>query len=144
MLYSKNNWAGIKSLFINTMVQTFEFTQTSKRTQCQPHAVLWLFCLLIHNDPITQSRFLLWKLIFYIILFYLIFSTLYIYIFRIQGVNWVKAEIPAQVSEKVTFSQLSSHTINFDMKFQTSTMRSNYCHKALNDLKISNKLGFPI
>ena len=38
----------------------------------------------------------------------------------------------------------STQTISFDMKFQPLKMRSDYCHKVLNDLKISNKLKFPI
>ena len=33
--------------------------------------------------------------------------------------------------------------MNFDMKFHPLQMQSDYCHKVLNNLKISNKLEFP-
>ena len=69
-----------------------------------------------------------------------------------QGVHRVKVEIPAKVLEKSDLSSLldrkttlfSTHTMNFDMKCRPFTMLSDYCHKVLSDLNITNELEFPI
>ena len=67
-----------------------------------------------------------------------------------EGVYKVKVAIPAKFSEKSdlfpAFGQkntlFSSHTMSFNMKFQPVNMQSDYCHKVLSDLKLSNKLEY--
>ena len=70
--------------------------------------------------------------------------------------NMVSTELNLKFQPKfqkqVTFPSLlgrkgtlfSSHTMYFDIKFQPLKMRSDYCHQELFDLKMSNKLDFPI
>ena len=63
----------------------------------------------------------------------------------------LKLKFQQKFEKKVTFFSLlgkktlsSSRIMNFDTKFQPLKMWSNYCHKVLSDIKISNKFEFPI
>ena len=64
----------------------------------------------------------------------------------------LKLKVQPKFQKKETFFKpfgqktalFSSHTMNFDVKFQPLKMQPDYCQKVLSNLKISNKLEFPI